>query len=197
MRVLGKQIKENQPKKKDEDELLLQIMKQNEYYVIEQLKRKPAIILLLSLILRSDVHHQALQRVINQAFVTCNITQGQFEKIIGQIQALNFIMFSDDEIDPASLKHTKTLHVIVKCKGYMIAKVLIDNGSALNVLLSATLARLPIELSLMRLVRAFDETKRDVLGDIELPLHIGVCIFHVTFQVMNIEPAYTMLLGRP
>ncbi len=36
-----------------------------------------------------------------------------------------------------------------------------------------------------------------MLGDIDLPLQIGVCTFNVTFQVMDIEPAYTMLLGRP
>ncbi len=73
----------------------------------------------------------------------------------------------------------------------MVAKVLIDNGSALNVLPSATLARLPIGPSLMHLsnmiVRSFDGTKRDVLGDIELPIQIGACTFDVTFQVMNFE----------
>ncbi len=89
----------------------------------------------------------------------------------------------------------------VKCKGWMVAKVLINNGSALNVLPNATLARLPVDpygvhRSTM-IVRAFDGTKRDVLGDIDLPLQIGACTFNVTFQVMNIEPAYTMLLGRP
>ncbi len=46
-------------------------------------------------------------------------------------------------------------------------------------------------------VRDFDGTRREVLGDIDLPLQIGACTFNVTFQVMNIEPAYTMLLGRP
>jgi len=46
------------------------------------------------------------------------------------------------------------------------------------------------------IVQAFDGTKRDVLGDIELPLQIGAYTFDVIFQVMNIEPAYTILLGR-
>ncbi len=82
----------------------------------------------------------------------------------------------------------------------MIAKVLIDNGSVLKVLPSATLAKLLVEPSLMHqssmVVRAFDGTKMDVLGDIELPLHIEAYTFDVTFQVMNIKPAYTILLGR-
>ncbi|KAJ9168203.1 hypothetical protein P3X46_019756 [Hevea brasiliensis] len=186
---------------KEEEELLLQIMKQSEYDVVEQLRKTPARISLLSLILSSEVHRHALQKILDQAFVNPNITLGQFEKIVGQIQASSFVTFSEEEIDPAGLAHTKALHVTVKCKGCIVAKVLIDNGSALNVLPSATLARLPVDPSNIRqsamVVRAFDGTRREVLGDIDLPLQIGACTFNVTFQVMNIEPAYTMLLGRP
>ncbi|KAJ9167500.1 hypothetical protein P3X46_022148 [Hevea brasiliensis] len=186
---------------KEEEELLLQIMKQSEYDVVEQLRKTPARISLLSLILSSEVHRQALQRILDQAFVNPDITPRQFEKIVGQIQASSFVTFSEEEIDPVGLTHTKALHVIVKCKGCIVAKVLIDNGSALNVLPSTTLARLPVDRSNIRqsaiVVRAFDGTRREVLGDIDLPLQVGACTFNVTFQVMNIEPAYTMLLGRP
>jgi len=185
---------------KEEEELLLQIMKQSEYDVVEQLRKTPARISLLSLILSLEVHRQALQRILDQAFVNPDITPGQFEKIMRQIQASSFVTFSEDEIDLAGLRHTKALHVTVKCKGCIVAKVLIDNGSALNVLPSATLARLPVDQSDIRLsamvVRAFDGTRREVFGDIDLLLQIGACTFNVTFQVMNIELAYTMLLGR-
>ncbi|KAJ9182298.1 hypothetical protein P3X46_006306 [Hevea brasiliensis] len=125
---------------KEEEELLLQIMKQSEYDVVEQLRKTPARISLLSLILSSEVHRQALQRILDQAFVNPDITPGQFEKIVEQIQASSFVAFSEEEIDPAGLGHNKALHVTVKCKGCIVAKVLIDNGSALNVLPSATLA---------------------------------------------------------
>jgi len=47
------------------------------------------------------------------------------------------------------------------------------------------------------IVRAFDGTRREVIGMITLPLEIGPSKFEVEFQVMNIDPAYTMLLGRP
>ncbi|XP_057986690.1 uncharacterized protein LOC131171236 [Hevea brasiliensis] len=169
---VGKVVEEGESSgRKEEDELLLQIMKQSEYDVLDQ------------------------------AFVTLDITLGQFEKIIGQIQAFNFVTFSEDEIDSASLKHTKALHVTVKCKGCLVAKVLIENGAALNVLPNETLAKVPVDPSGVRqssiIVRAFDGKKRDVLGDIDLQLQIGACTFNVTFQVMDIEPAYTMFLGRP
>lgn len=46
-------------------------------------------------------------------------------------------------------------------------------------------------------VKAFNGTKQGILGEVTLPLEIGPSCFHVLFQVMEIELAYTMLLGRP
>jgi len=46
-------------------------------------------------------------------------------------------------------------------------------------------------------VRAFDGSKREVVGEVELPVQVGSCTFQVVFQVMDISPAYSCLLGRP
>ncbi len=50
---------------KEEEEPMLQIMKQSEYDIIEQLRKTLARISLLSLILSSKVHHHALQKVLD------------------------------------------------------------------------------------------------------------------------------------
>jgi len=55
------------------------------------------------------MHRQALQRVLDQAYIVPDISPEKFKKIMGQIQALNFVAFSDDEIDPIGLKHTKAI----------------------------------------------------------------------------------------
>ena len=47
------------------------------------------------------------------------------------------------------------------------------------------------------MVRAFDGSRREVIGTICLPLEIGPSTFMVDFQVMDVDPSYTMLLGRP
>jgi len=46
------------------------------------------------------------------------------------------------------------------------------------------------------IVRAFDGSRREVIGEIELPMQIGPCTFQITFQVMDILSAYSCLLGR-
>lgn len=46
-------------------------------------------------------------------------------------------------------------------------------------------------------VRAFDGSRRQVIGEIDLPIRVRPHLFTITFQVMDINPAYSCLLGRP
>ena len=46
------------------------------------------------------------------------------------------------------------------------------------------------------MVRAFDGTRREVIGEIEIETQIGPCTFTVEFQVMDISSSYNCLLGR-
>jgi hypothetical protein len=47
------------------------------------------------------------------------------------------------------------------------------------------------------IVKAFDGSRRTVIGEVELPILIGPHIFSINFQVMDINPAYNCLLGHP
>jgi hypothetical protein len=47
------------------------------------------------------------------------------------------------------------------------------------------------------IVKAFDGSQREVIGEIELPMLIGPHLFNISFQVMDINPSYSCLLGRP
>ena len=61
--------------------------------------------------------------------------------------------------------------------------------------------RLPVDRSYMKhthtVVRAFDGTRREVIGEIEIEIQVGLCTFKVEFQVMDISPSYNCLLERP
>ena len=61
--------------------------------------------------------------------------------------------------------------------------------------------RLPVDRSYMKqtktVVRAFDGTRQEVIGEIEIEVQIGPCAFNVEFQVMDISPSYNYLIGRP
>ncbi|XP_017648092.1 uncharacterized protein LOC108488321 [Gossypium arboreum] len=105
------------------------------------------------------------------------------------------------KIPPGGIGSTKALHITTRCKGYTLLGVLVDNGSALNVLPLSTLNRLLVDSSHMKgyqnIVRAFDGTEKRVMERIEIPLLIGPTTYEVDFLVMNIKPSYNCLLGRP
>jgi len=71
---------------------------------------------------------------------------------------------------------------------HVVAKVLIDNGSSLNVMRKSTLEKLLFKASHLKpssmVVRAFVGTRREVRGEIDLPVQIGPHTCQVTFQIM-------------
>ncbi|KAK5846371.1 hypothetical protein PVK06_002656 [Gossypium arboreum] len=189
------------PVDEEEAQEFLKFIKHSEYNVVEQLNKQPAQISVLSLLLNSEPHRNALLKVLNQAYVAKNISVEKLDRWVNNLNADNFISFSDEEIPPNGRGSVKALHVTTRCKGYIIPNVLIDNGSALNVMPLATLSRILIDLSYSRpchsTVRAFDGTRREVMGKIDIPLEVGPYIYNVEFQVMDITPSYNCLLGRP
>ncbi|XP_031375657.1 uncharacterized protein LOC116190138 [Punica granatum] len=82
-----------------------------------------------------------------------------------------------------------------------VGRVMIDNGSALNVCPVSTLKQMNVDLNRIRpsktAVRAFDGSRREVNGEIDLLIEVGPCSFNVTFQVLDIPNAFSLLLGRP
>ena len=179
----------------------LKFIQQSEYKVVEQLNRMPARISLLGLLMLSTSHRKLLMKILSGAHVEQNISLDSFEGIVSNITTNNYLTFTDEEILTKRRGHNKALHVSIKCLDHVIAHVLIDNGSSLNVMPKATLGKLPCEGIHMKpstmIVRAFDGSKREVMEEVELRIQIGPCVFQITFQVMDILLAYSCLLGRP
>ena len=151
--------------------------------------------------MNSEPHREVVLKVLKQAYVPHNVSIEKIDHLVGNVMMDNYISFSDDEIPPNGRGSTKALHITTKVKDYTLPKVLIDNGSFLNVMPFFTLIRLPVDRSYMKythtVVRTFDGTRREVTGEIEIEMQIGLCTFNVEFQVMDISPSYNCLLGRP
>ena len=148
-----------------------------------------------------ELPRNVLLKALDKAYVAQNISVEGIDQLVGNIIVGAFIAFLDDEIPPKGKERTKTLHITIKCKNYIMPRTLLDNGSSLNVIPMSTLSRPPIDLSCMRksqrVVRAFDGTKREVLGNIKLPIQVGPCTFNSKFIVMDINPSYNCLFGKP
>ncbi|MCI17249.1 hypothetical protein A2U01_0038396, partial [Trifolium medium] len=156
---------------------------------------------MLSLLMSSEAHRAALLKLLNTAHVNQDITVDQFDGVCNNITASRCLGFTDAGLPTEGPSHNKTLHISMKCQDNTIARVLVDTCSSLNVRPKSTLTKLALDGPVLKqsdlIVKAFDGSQRGVVGEIELPMFIGPHLFHISFQVMDINPSYSCLLGRP
>jgi len=122
----------------------------------------------------SEPHRALLVKVLNEAHVAQDISIEGFGGLVNNITTNNYLAFAEKEIPAEGRGHKRALKVSVKCMDHVVAKVLIDNGSSLNVMSKSTLEKLPFNTSHLRpnsmVVRAFDDSHREVRGEIDLPV---------------------------
>jgi len=71
----GKELEVNRPVTEEKSNEFLKLIKHSEYCILNQLKKTPARISLMSLILSFDLHRNALQKVLNEVSVPQDIEQ--------------------------------------------------------------------------------------------------------------------------
>ncbi|KAI5436551.1 hypothetical protein KIW84_022883 [Lathyrus oleraceus] len=143
---------------------------------------------------------EALQKVLEQAYVDHDVIVDQFDHIVANITSCNNLSFCDEELPEEGKNHNLALHISMNCKEDALSNVLVDIGSSLNLLPKSTLSRLTYQDAPMRysgvIVKAFDGSRKTVIGEVDLLVKIGPSDFQITFQVMDIHSAYSYLLGR-
>ena len=146
-------------------------------------------------------HREALVKFLRTTHVPQEISICQFEGVVNNIATSLSLGFSDEELPAEGRNHNKALHISIECVDTVLSRVLVDIGSSLNVMPKSSFAKLTIEGLVMKpselIVRAFDGTRRTIIGEVNLPMKIGPHTFLITFFVMDIYPAYSCLLGRP
>ncbi|XP_050918871.1 uncharacterized protein LOC127136337 [Lathyrus oleraceus] len=185
----------------DADTEFLRLIKKSDYKIIDQLHQTPSKISIQSLLMSSPTHRSTLQKLLAQAHVTHKTTIDQFDGIITNITACNNLSFSREDLPKDGQNHNRALHISMKFQEDTITRVLVDTCSSMNVLPKRTLAKLSYKGDEMRpstlIVKAFDRSRRTAIGEVELPILIDPHVFKINFQVMEINPNYSCLLGRP
>lgn len=185
----------------DEVEEFLCLIKKSNYKVVDQLNQTPSKISTLALLMSSEAHREALMKFLRAAHVPQEISVNQFETVMANISASSCLGFNDDELSPKCINHNKALHISIECVDTVLSRVLVDTGSSLNVLPKNSLSKLTIEGLVMKpsslIVRAFDRSRRTMIGEVDLPMEIWPHIFFITFYVMDIYLVYNCLLGHP
>ena len=196
-------IQQQHPKSEREEgreqAVLVRLMKASEYKVIEQMAKIPAQISLMSLLLTSDHHRETLFKILKEVKVPEGISTDKLGHVVNFVFSLDQISFSPEELGEEGTQHTKPLFIVVKCHAQIVSRVLIDNGSSLNVCPLASLHLLGVNINQVKpsttMVRAFDGSKREITGEIDLEIEVGPQAFIIPFQVLDIPRSFDLLLG--
>ncbi|KAA0038070.1 uncharacterized protein E5676_scaffold237G001190 [Cucumis melo var. makuwa] len=111
------------------------------------------------------------------------------------------INFSDDDLLLGSKLHNRPLYVSGYFREQRVDRILIDNGSGINVMLKSTMRQLGIlmeEFSNSKLViQSFNQGNQRVIGKIRLELIIGDLKSSALFHVIDSRTTYKLLLSHP
>uniref|UniRef100_A0A803MXN1 G-patch domain-containing protein n=1 Tax=Chenopodium quinoa TaxID=63459 RepID=A0A803MXN1_CHEQI len=184
-------------RRKEKDRELVEVNKEEDD-AIKRMKEVNANVSIWKLLTHSQPHRAAVLRHLNEVSIDASITPDQ---MVGLIHGADrTLMFTDDDL-PESVNHNNSLHITMKCHGWKIPQVLIDNGFAINVCPYQVMTKLGYQKEDLtpsrQVVRAYDNAKRDVLGSIELLLEYGPVARNVEFMVIDIEACFNLLLHRP
>jgi hypothetical protein len=82
----------------------------------------------LSLLLNSEPHREALQKLLDVAYVDHDVTIEQFDSIVANITACNNLSFCDADLLEEGRDHNLALHISMSCKDDAMSNVLVDTG---------------------------------------------------------------------
>ncbi|XP_059315432.1 uncharacterized protein LOC132066054 [Lycium ferocissimum] len=122
-------------------------IKASEYSIVDQLKKTNAQISILSLLLSSDVHKNALLKILSEACVPIGTTGETLAGMVGRVLDSHRISFDNKELPPEGCSHNKALHITIKCRNMFVSKVLIDGGSGLNICPLTSLRKIGYNIS--------------------------------------------------
>ena len=111
------------------------------------------------------------------------------------------ITFSDDDLLLGTKPHNRPLYTAGFVRGQNVSRILIDDGSAVNIIPLKTVKELGIpmdELLESRLmIQGFNQEGQRAIGRIILDLHIDGMQSSPLLHVIDSKATYNILLGRP
>jgi len=111
------------------------------------------------------------------------------------------ISFTDEDLLLGSKLHNRPLFVSGYIREQKLSRILIDDGSAVNIMPKSTMNQLGIsmdELSTSKLViQGFNQGGQRVIGMIRLELVIGDLRANIVFHGIDSRTTYRLLLGCP
>jgi hypothetical protein len=101
--------------------------------VLTQLKRTQATILIWGLLIAAQKHRDAILGALAEKEVPMTTSLEEVLSIMGVENTGAVIIFTDKDLPHDRARHNRAFYITVECMNAKVPRVLVDNGSALNV----------------------------------------------------------------
>ena len=148
----------------------------------------------------SKKYQNALARSLDDTKISSNTTP---KDIVASLlpKPSSIVSFSNSDLPLEGKAYNKSLFIQVVMRAKKISCVMVDDGSAINVCPLRLLQKFEISVAELEasnlIIRAYDDSKKQVLGTFKAIVTIGEIEYVVEFIVLDIPPTFTLLLGRP
>lgn len=114
------------------------------------------------------------------------------------------IIFSEKDLNLRCFPHTDAIVISANISGWMVTKILVDNGSSVDIIFASTFDRMYIDIKLLQSAEiplmGFGSKRVEGLGKLSLPISFGTIenprTNHITFDVVDMQYPYSVILGR-
>jgi len=170
-----------------------------EYNVIAHLKRIPALLSVYDALMLMPELREALIKALHspQLYETAMAKH----RLLTSFSEVNEISFSEEDKMVERNNHNRPLYIEGNIGSAHLRRILIDPGSAVNLLPIRSLTRAGYTMDDLEptnvVICGYDSNGSQALGSITLKLQMSTFIFKVKFFVIEFVTSYSALLGRP
>ena len=104
-----------------------------QYNIIEHLGNMSAQISILDLLCTSPIYREILDSALHESHVPIDINATEFRNLVGHLSTPCALSFKTSDIPKVEPDHTLPLRITIMVSNFSIKRVMIDNGSALNI----------------------------------------------------------------
>ncbi|XP_062213734.1 uncharacterized protein LOC133914699 [Phragmites australis] len=170
-----------------------------EYNVIAHLKRIPALLSVYDALMLMPDLREALIKALQAPHVY--ETAMAKHRLLSILAEANEISFSEEDKMVETNNHNRPLYIEGNIGSAHLRRVLIDPGSAVNLLPIRSLTRAGYTMDDLEptsvVICGYDSNGSKALGSITVKLQMSTFSFKVKFFVIEFVTSYSALLGRP
>ena len=141
------------------------------------LKKTNAQVSVWDLLVSSKIHRDTLIKALSQIPISPESTPEEVMEVMGNVQYSNVLTFTDLELPPYGSNHNDAFYICLAMGDLKIPRVLVDNGSAVNLLPEHLLQPLKMSLENVRpttqTIRGYDSTCRPFEGRLLCLCYLG------------------------